>query len=174
MSSSTGNTRADACEFTENLQILRHIDFFAGLPLDALKVIAYLFTRETFAAGDRLFQQNSNDGQAFYIFSGTARLFREEEQGEIVVRDFGPGDFLGGLALCADVPRLFSLKAVTEIDCMILTREKFSKVMEQFPQLLPAVLKAVVVAVRTWEERLFLGETPVSDVCVPTLGVSML
>ena len=61
-------------EYQENLNILRQIDFFSGLPLEATKVFAYLCIREKFKSGDFLFQQDEEDEQAYYIISGSARL----------------------------------------------------------------------------------------------------
>ncbi|MBT8407150.1 MAG: cyclic nucleotide-binding domain-containing protein [Deltaproteobacteria bacterium] len=72
---------SDTSEFQENLEILRQMDFFSALSLQALKVFAYLFTREMFKPGDYLFRQDDNDGTAFYILSGTAEVVRKDENG---------------------------------------------------------------------------------------------
>ena len=83
MNSSTERQQPRSSEFQENLGILRQIQFFSGLPLEALKVFAYLCTRETFRAGDYLFHQDDNDGKAFYILSGEAELVRRDGGGEL-------------------------------------------------------------------------------------------
>ncbi len=154
MNSSAGENKADAgCEFQENLEILRQIDFFAGLPIETLKVFAYLCARETYQAGDLLFTQDDDDGQAFYLISGDAILAHEVDGTEMEVRRFTPGAFLGSLALLGSMPRLFSLKAADTVTCLVLTREKFTKSIEQFPELMPRLLKSVVVGIRSWEKR---------------------
>ena len=68
------NNSAPASEFQENLEILRQTYFFSGLPLETLKIFAYLCTREKFRPGEHIFRQNEDDGQAFYIIDGQARL----------------------------------------------------------------------------------------------------
>jgi len=68
-----------SCEFQENLNILRQISIFSPLPLDSLKVFAYLCNRERFKKGDFLFKQDEDDGQAFYIISGEAVLVYKGE-----------------------------------------------------------------------------------------------
>ena len=157
MNSSAVETNSDAgCEFQENLEILRQIDFFAGLPIETLKVFAYLCARETYQDGDYLFTQDDDDGQAFYLISGHATLAHTAENTEIEVRAFTSGAFLGSLALLGSMPRLFSLKAADTVECLVLTREKFTKSIEQFPQLTPRLLKSVVVGIRSWENRLIL------------------
>ena len=163
-----------SCEFKENLSILREIRFFAELPLETLKVLAYLCTRETFKEGDYLFQQKDDDGQAFYIISGQVRLTRQDEKKALTLRDFGQGAFLGSLALLGKASRLFSMKALTETTCLIMSREKFTKAIEQFPDIVPRILKAVIESVHTWEER-FLAESGEScEKCFQKIGVSLV
>ena len=70
------NESCPTCEFQNNLNILREIYFFSALPIDTLKVFAYLCTRENFKPGDFLFTQEDDDGQAFYLISGEAALIR--------------------------------------------------------------------------------------------------
>ena len=58
-SSAADNKTGGSCEFQENLEILRQIDFFAGLPIETLKIFAYLCSREKYQAGDYLFAGES-------------------------------------------------------------------------------------------------------------------
>ncbi len=175
MSSSTEkNRQSKTSEFQENLEILRQIQFFSGLHLEALKVIAYLCVRETFRPGDYLFQKDDNDGKAFYIVSGEAALMREDKRGESPQENYVEGEFVGSLALLSDMHRLFSLKALTDMTCLILTRDKFAKVMEQFPDLMPKVLKSVVDSVRAWEERLLVDQDGFCEACRQKAGVSLI
>ena len=165
---------SDTSEFQENLEILRQMDFFSALSLRALKVFAYLFTREIFEPGDHLFHQDDNDGKAFYIISGTAELVREDEREGSVLRTYGEGEFLGGLALLGDMRRLFSLKAVTDMTCLVMSREKFTKAIEQFPELTPKVLESMVDRIQSWEERLILDPDGLCEKCRKKVGVSLI
>lgn len=162
------------CEFTENLEILRQIDFFSGFPIEKLKVMAYLCTREAYGPGDLLFVQNEDDGQAFYVISGEVVLSHEANGRADTIGRFGAGELLGGLALLGSMRRLFSLRAASDTTCLVLTREKFVKALEQFPDLVPRLLKVVVGRIRNWEKRrLFAiierGEDPAGKA-----GVSVL
>jgi CRP-like cAMP-binding protein len=165
---------SDTSEFQENLEILRRMDFFSALSLQALKVFAYLFTRKIFKPGDYLFHQDDNDGNAFYILSGTAEVVRKDESGEFSLDKYGEGEFLGGLALLGDMRRLFSLKALTDMTCLVMSREKFTKAIEQFPDLMPRVLETMVDRIRSWEERLFIDKDKLCDTCKKKVGVSLI
>lgn len=164
----------ESSEFQQNLEILRQMDFFSALSLEALKVFAYLFTREKFKPGDYLIHQEDNDGKAFYIISGKADLVRTDEKGETTLGDFGKGEFLGGLALLGDMRRLFSVRARTDLICLVITREKFTKAIEQFPELMPRVMETMVKRVRLWEKRLLLDHGGLCDQCRKKVGVSLI
>ena len=166
--------QSESSEFQQNLEELRQMDFFSALSIEALKVFAYLFTREKFKPGDHLIHQEDNDGKAFYILSGTAVVVREDERGETNLGEFGEGDFLGGLALLGDMRRLFSVRAQTDLLCLVMTREKFTKAIEQFPELMPRVMETMVKRVRLWEKRLLLEHGGLCDQCRKKVGVSLI
>ena len=168
------NEPGPACEFKENLSILREINFFSELPIDVLKVLAYLCKRETFRAEDYLFRQKDDDGQAFYILCGQARLEYQDEKKALTIRDIAEGTFLGSLALLGKAPRLFSLRALTDTTCLIISREIVSKVLEQFPNVLPRMLKALVANVNGWEEKFLLDSDGSCEKCLLKIGVSMI
>ena len=163
-----------SCEFQDNLSILRDNHFFSKLPLEALKIIAYLCGREKFKPGDYLFQQNEDDGQAIYLLTGKAALEVEDETGVVPLFDIHPGALLGCLSLMGKMPRLYSLKAVEETTVVIMTREKFAKTMEQFPELTPKILQAIVESVRAWEKRLLSRQIKDHESCRNIAGVSLL
>ncbi len=174
MNLSECNESCNTCELDENLMILRGIYFFSGLPLEVLKLLAYLCTRENFSPGDYLFNQGDDDGQAFYIISGTARLIQADDGSERELKDYKVGDFLGGMVLVGNMRRLFSLKASTDMACLILAREKFTKAMEQFPDLMPKIMKAVVESISDWERRLLAEFSKSYDDCRHIVGISLV
>jgi CRP/FNR family transcriptional regulator, cyclic AMP receptor protein len=174
MSSSEENKPAAACEFNENLNLLRETYFFSGLPLESLKVFAYLGTRETLHDGEYLFREGEVDGQAYGIIAGGVRLERTENGAVRGIREFGPGDFIGGLTLMGDARRLYSARARGELRCLVLTREKFTKTVQQFPDQMPRIFRAVVEAVIGWEAR-FLEELGGDcGKCLQRMGVSLI
>ncbi len=174
MNSSEKNEGCSSCEFEDNLTILRQIYFFSAMPLEILKVFAYLCTRETFKSGDELFQQGDDDGQAIYILSGTARLFRADETGDRMVQDLGEEQFIGGLALLGHMRRLFSLRAVTDVTGLILTREKFTKAMQPFQDQMPKIYNALVAQILNWEERFLSSVDENCPACKEKVGVSLV
>ncbi|HVO84533.1 MAG TPA: cyclic nucleotide-binding domain-containing protein [Syntrophobacteria bacterium] len=175
MSSSTEKEQVPRIsEFQANLEILRQLQFFSGLSIEALKLAAYLSARQNFRASDLLFKQDDRDGTAFYIVSGEAGITRDEERGGTVLRTYGRGEFLGGLALVCDMRRLFTLRALTAMTCVTLTRDRFTKVLEQFPEVTAKILQTIAEAINLWEERLLTGGGDLCEVCGRMAGMSLL
>ena len=168
------NNSTPSSEFQENLELLRQIYFFSGLPLETLKVFAYLCSREKFKQDEYIFSQDEDDGQAFYIINGQAQLERSDNGGTISVREYNTGEFIGGLTLLGETKRLFSLKSATETTCLVLSREKFSKTMEQFPSLLAKICNAVAKSIDTWEERFLSDRADQCGDCLNQLGVTLI
>ncbi len=168
------NETCPTCEFQQNLNMLREIYFFSALPIDTLKVFAYLCTRENFKPGDYLFTQDEDDGQACYMISGEAVLTRTENGTERNIRNYVAGDFSGALTLLGKTPRLFSLKAATPVTCLILSREKFIHAMNQYPHLMSNIFHAVADKIQHWE-KFFLSERAEECIaCRKKIGVSLI
>ncbi len=180
MNSSTEKNDAPACEkgasceFQQNMELLRQTPLFAGLPLEPLKVLAYLAARESYRPGEMLFHQGESDGQAFHLVEGSARLLRETDGVVQELALYGPGVFLGGLALLGDMRRLFSLRAESPVVVLVLNREKFAKVVEQFPEIREKLMEAMVDLVRDWEKRFLLDHAGNCAACAASLGVSVV
>jgi CRP/FNR family cyclic AMP-dependent transcriptional regulator len=174
MSSLGTDNQTAASELDQNLELLRQTYLFSVVPLEALKVFAYLCSRERFKEGEYLFRQGEDDGQAFYIISGLAELEREE--GGIIreIRQCREGEFLGGLSLMGSMQRLFSLKAASEMNCLIIDREKFARTLSQFQDLMPSLIKALVGGVDGWEKGFLSGRANQCGECLKDLGVSLL
>jgi CRP-like cAMP-binding protein len=169
-----GSKNFQAGELQENLALLRQTYLFPDLPMESLKVFAYMCMRETVKAGDYLFRQGEDDGQAILILTGAAVLIREENGRETEILEYGPGAFLGSMALLGEMHRLFSLRAVSDLVCLILTRQKFNSTLHQFPQAVPKIMNLLVRQINAWEERFLVSRSEGCEACLHKIGVSMI
>jgi CRP-like cAMP-binding protein len=156
-----------------NLDLLRQIDFFSSIPIEKLKVFAYLCNRETFAPDEEVFNQGEDDGQGFLILKGQARLIREQSGTATDIRTVEEGEFLGGLSLLSSMPRLFTFKAITDLECLILTRDKFGRVLDQMPELTPRIFKTLAGRLRAWDERMLSACEDGQNACQVS-GISLI
>ncbi len=168
------NETEPASEYQENLTILRQVDFFSGLPLEAVKVLAYLCLRVNYRAGDFLFHQGEEDEQAYCVIAGRARLLHAVDGRQHEIRQVEEGEFLGRLTLMSKMRRLFSLEARTDMICLIITREKFTKSLEQFPDLMPKLIKVMVDNIANWEKHFIAHYTADCRQCFAHIGVSLV
>lgn len=175
MNSNSGkNETGESSEYQENLDILRQIDFFSGLPLEATKLFAYLCRRESCKSGDVIFQQDDEDDRAFFIISGQARLSQRTGRDETGIREYGPGDFIGRMTLLGQIRRLFTLTATTEVVSLVITREKFSKALEKFPDLVQKFIDVLIKDIYSWEKNFLQAHTGECKDCKEFAGVSLL
>jgi CRP-like cAMP-binding protein len=174
MNSLDESSPTPSCEYQENLDTLRQTYFFSGLPLESLKIFAYLCTREKFREGEFLFRQGEDDGEAFCILSGRTQLERTVQGAALPIRCCEPGEFIGGLTLIGETRRLYSLRALQPTVCLVLSRDKFTKTLDQFPGQRRRIFRAVVSAIHDWEERFLEGMAEACGGCTSKLGVSLL
>ena len=161
-------------EYQENLRFLRQVDFFSGLPIEATKVFAYLCTREFYKTGEYLIQKGDENEQAYYIISGSAVLLLKNNGDEPEIREYGDGEFIGRLALLGSFRHIFSLRARTDVACLTITGEKFSKAMAQFPDVMPKMVKVIVDNIHNWEKRFVAHRKAECIDCFREIGVSLV
>jgi CRP-like cAMP-binding protein len=149
------------------------LPLFAGLPLEPLKVLAYLCKRETFQPEEIIFHEHEVDTNAHYILEGQAELIMETD-GEAEYTEFGEGEFIGSMSLFCDMKRLFTLRAKTKVICLTLSRDKFQRIVERFPEITLKIVQAILMRVHEWEESLLREHALAYDDCRKRLGVSLV
>jgi len=160
MSSSTDPGQPpEACGYSDFLDIMRGLPLFAKVPLEVCKVLAYLSRAEEFHAGDFLVREGEHAETFYYLSCGGVVVSRIVDGRSVVLRRFGAGDCLGGLALILGGRSLFTLQAEADTAAMTLGREQFLKTVQRFPQVEPAMLQSLAEHVLAWEER-FLTRHP--------------
>lgn len=174
MNLSENDSTAPTCELEQNLNFLRQTYFFSTVPVEALKVFAYLCQREEFGPDEYLFRQAEDDGQAFYVIEGTVELEHTEGGQTRSIRQGHPGDFFGGLALLGKLRRLYSLKATSKVVCLVLARSKFAKTWAQFPEITPKMVQSILNTVVEWEDHILSTYMAQTTECLPRMGVSVL
>jgi CRP/FNR family transcriptional regulator, cyclic AMP receptor protein len=160
-------------EYQANLEILMQLPLFAGLPLEPLKVLAYLCKRETFRPEEIMFHEHEVDSNAYYILEGTAELVSERD-GDAELTAFGEREFIGSMALFCDLKRLFTLRAKTKVVCVTLSRDKFQKVVERFPEITGRMVQSILLGVHAWEERFLREHALTCGDCRKMIGVSLV
>jgi CRP/FNR family transcriptional regulator, cyclic AMP receptor protein len=174
MDSSTEQKLACSSEYRNTIDLLMRIPLFSVMPPEAIKVLACMTATETFLAGDNIFVQDEIDEHAYYITEGEAELLLQTKKGEDRLRIYFPGDFIGGFSLLSTVKRLFSLRAKTDVQCIVLSTECFQKTLHQFPEIAGDILREMAASVHQWEYRMLHGHGRLCGECKSGAGVTLL
>ncbi len=145
---------ADTCELDDNLEWLRRTDVFSSIPLERLRVYALMCGRRRFRRGEFLFRQGQPDDKGYILVSGKVQMVRQYENHSVIVHDLEPGAFFGGLALLADIRRLFGARAATDVEVIYIERETFRKILRQFPELTEKILDVMIRRIVLMEEKI--------------------
>ncbi len=159
-------------EMQQNLELLKAVPFLASFPVQALKILALLAVRGNYLPGDLLHEEGDDSDRAYLILHGNLNLVTKVDNNEnVIIQEFNKGDFLGSLSLLGRVPALFNLTAKSKATVLIIGREQFSKILEQFPETKALSLKAVLKEIHQWE-RTNISEAV--SCCFTRLGVTAL
>ena len=124
--------------------LLRLVPLFAGMSDRSFASIAEVASEVDFAAGDDLVRQGE-PGNAFYIIvSGRARVDRDGT----TLRELGPGDFLGEIALIDGSSRTATVTALEPIGAVTVKRDDFAGLFDRLPVFRLEVLNALTQRIR--------------------------
>jgi MFS family permease len=100
---------------------LHRLSLFTTLPVSMVENLALRAQRGRFDAGARIVTQG-DEAQGFYVIEdGTVEVFVDETR----VREEGPGEYFGEIALLRGGPRTATVCAVTPVVVLALDRDDF-------------------------------------------------
>ena len=133
---------------------------FADLDSAAITLIVASFTEEVWPAGHIVFEELAPGDTLYIIMDGQVQISRTLQDGERrVIRQMGPGEFFGEMALLEDKPRSARVSAVTATTLLAVTRQRFNTLIEQHPAVAINFLKAISAQLRQqYQEQAVLLE----------------
>ena len=151
------------------MAMLEKIPLFDNFPAQSLKLISYLCETGDFEDGDILLEAGDDPGLAMYVISGKVSLQPLKEARRVTT--YAEGSFLGGLSLLGSLPSLFTLQAAGRTRILLFERDRFSTVLEQYPEVYAVLLANLLKQLRSWDQSLIDAE---GDESVPEVGVTLL
>ena len=115
---------------------LRDFDIFSERSEDTLADLAASMERRTIPAGQRIFSVGEESDEIYFILRGEVRIDITMPDGrEHHVASHHQGDFVGEMGFLDGFPRTKSAVATTEVEVLILTRDKFHDLAENHRRL---------------------------------------
>jgi N-acyl-L-homoserine lactone synthetase len=103
------------------------------------------YEREFFKAGEFIVESGAPANSAYLIIKGKVSVYVDRKTNgsthQILLNELGPGEVFGELALLTSRPCTANVKAITDVDLMVMDREHFQKAMVVNYQRLPQILE---------------------------------
>jgi CRP/FNR family transcriptional regulator, cyclic AMP receptor protein len=125
-------------------ELLRLVPLFNGMTDRSFEAIANLASETDFATGDELVRQGTPGDSFIIVVNGRAIVERDGRR----LRELGPGDFLGEIALIDGSPRTATVTALDPIHAFVIGREGFLQLIDRIPVFRLEVLNALTERIR--------------------------
>lgn len=125
----------------EEVELLQNIPLFSKIAPSKLKLLAFTSDRLTFAPGQELFHQGDPGDAAYIIMDGEADVTVNTPAGEISVAKVRKNDLIGEIAILCDVPRTATIKALSEVTTLAITKELFFQLVTEFPEMAVEIMR---------------------------------
>jgi CRP-like cAMP-binding protein len=112
------------------LEALAEVPLLDSVPLEALRRLASEVRETVFPAGTAVVREGDEDGVGFFVVVGGAGAVYV---GERQVGTVQAGDHFGALATIDGGPRAATVRATTELRCLILTDATFHELVHDHP-----------------------------------------
>jgi CRP/FNR family transcriptional regulator, cyclic AMP receptor protein len=121
------------------IELLKGVPLFAGCSKSELQRIAALADELDLAEGATLIREGERGREFIVVAEGSVRVTR----GGKTLNELGSGDFIGEIALVADVPRTATVTATSPVRLLVVTDRAFRSVLEQMPSIATKVLQSL-------------------------------
>jgi CRP/FNR family cyclic AMP-dependent transcriptional regulator len=121
------------------IDLLKNVPLFAGCSKTELQRIASLADELDLGDGATLIREGERGREFIVIANGTVKVTRNGKQ----LRELGAGDFIGEIALVADVPRTATVTATSPVRLLVVTDRAFRGLLEQMPSIAKKVLQSL-------------------------------
>lgn len=129
---------------TDLLEVLGQSTIFGGLPRRQLKTIARYSQAVSVSGGSRLVTEGEAGSDFCIIVTGGCRV----EQAGTTLRELGPGDSFGEVALIDGEPRTATVLATMDTNLVVLSQPDFDHALKVAPDLARALMRQLCVQLR--------------------------
>jgi CRP/FNR family transcriptional regulator, cyclic AMP receptor protein len=123
------------------IELLKRVPLFERCSKAELQQIARLADEILLPDGQILTREGQPGREFFVLVEGQVDVRRKGR----LVKKLSGGDFLGEIALVADVPRTATVTATTPLRALVMIDRDFRSLMKEVPSLQPKVLYALAM-----------------------------
>jgi CRP-like cAMP-binding protein len=136
----------------DSREILAKVSLFADIKdnLEAFSALYNLMTVRSFKGGDIIIQEGEPGTDFFILADGSASVFKKTQDGDlykVAILAGHMGAFFGESGLLESDTRTATIRAETEVQCLVLTKNDFESYCNANPQWALPILKRVAKAI---------------------------
>ena len=149
----------------KEVDLLRNIPLFSKVEPSKLKLIAFTSERITYQAGQVLFREGDPGDAAYIIIRGRATVSVQGPEGPREVNCLSANEIVGEIALLCDIPRTATVTAVEELSALVISKDLFYRLIEEFPAIGLELLRELAHKLENTTARLrdCMGEPVLHD-----------
>lgn len=153
----------------DHLDYLCNLPMFKGLAREVVLELANQLTIFSFDTGEVLFHKGDHGDAMYIIQTGRAKVVTETPTGqELILHEFGPGEFFGEMALIDETPRSAKGVALSPMVVFELDRGDFQSVLMRHPHVILEITRNLSTKLRyaatylqkaiDWSQHIAAGE----------------
>lgn len=119
-----------------NRDVLQQVPLFQNADAQFLNSLVMLLTPVIYSAGDTIIQKGERGTEMYIVSKGTVEVIKENGESLAQLKE---GNFFGEIALLLSEPRVASVRAVTQCDLFVLSKQDFDKALHDHPDFANAV-----------------------------------
>ncbi|ASY65630.1 cAMP-binding protein (plasmid) [Sinorhizobium sojae CCBAU 05684] len=127
----------------DEVEMLRRITLFAGLPPAKLKLLAFTSDRVLYGAGESLFNQGDIGDAAYVILSGKADVLVSTPTGPLKVAEVEENSIIGEIAILCNTPRTATITTTTPLEALRIRKDDFLKLLADFPEMAVEIMRVL-------------------------------
>lgn len=122
------------------IEILKQIPFFAQLSDEDLEAIGQKVEMQYFGPEQVIFEEGDYGEEMYIIKRGKVQVLRDYS----ILAELSDNAFFGEMALVSEEPRNATIKAMSEVEALVLKKDDFRELLENKPSIASTVSYEVV------------------------------
>lgn len=136
------------------LKAIRESPIFCGLSEENLQELIAGARQESVEAGVCMINEGETGDSLIVLLDGEMEVVRDTGDGETRLAKFGPGAFVGEMALVDNVPRTASVRATAPSEILVITKEQFDQLLDESPDACRALVRTILRRLKSTEGML--------------------
>jgi CRP/FNR family transcriptional regulator, cyclic AMP receptor protein len=134
---------------TIEIDLLKNINYFAGLNVSDLAVIGQYISEQNVNKGEIFLFEGENTEYLYFLMAGLVKVYKTSTNGrEQILHIAPPGESLNDVSTFDGGTNQAGMLAMTPVHLYAIRKEDLKTILEQFPRIYINILKALAYRIR--------------------------